>query len=258
MDDLTHKYSEGDLVEVRMGSNDGLPGVVLKTCFGDELAVEDPGRSSFSNIHEPIYRIGIRTDVYRVYPDGDYDWADWFRECELRDVNVLDALSQRMWVEDMIRYVEGDATTPQGEGPKAVVHVCNNVGAWGAGFVLAISRRWKEPEAAYRSWAASDLEFGLGRIQPVQVEQEPNDPIWVINMVAQHGIGSANGPAIRYHELKTCLRKVAAFAKKNHATVHMPRIGCGLAGGRWELVEPIIRETLTCAGIITTVYDFVG
>jgi hypothetical protein len=35
----------------------------------------------------------------------------------------------------------------------------------------------------------------------------------------------------------------------------MPRIGTGLAGGSWPVVEEIIGETLTQAGIRVTVYD---
>jgi hypothetical protein len=36
----------------------------------------------------------------------------------------------------------------------------------------------------------------------------------------------------------------------------MPRIGCGLAGGRWERIEPIVVATLCERDIATTVYDF--
>ena len=43
-----------------------------------------------------------------------------------------------------IRYVTGDATRPEGEGPKIIVHICNDIGAWGRGFVLALSKRFKE------------------------------------------------------------------------------------------------------------------
>lgn len=35
----------------------------------------------------------------------------------------------------------------------------------------------------------------------------------------------------------------------------MPRIGCGLAGGRWDRIEPLIVATLSAAGIEVTVYD---
>ena len=35
----------------------------------------------------------------------------------------------------------------------------------------------------------------------------------------------------------------------------MPRIGCGLAGGRWELIEPLIAEHVAGRGVAVTVYD---
>jgi hypothetical protein len=35
----------------------------------------------------------------------------------------------------------------------------------------------------------------------------------------------------------------------------MPRIGCGLAGGQWSEIEPIIERTLLAAGVEVYVYD---
>jgi hypothetical protein len=35
----------------------------------------------------------------------------------------------------------------------------------------------------------------------------------------------------------------------------MPRIGCGLAGGTWSRIEPLITERLVKHGIAVTVYD---
>jgi hypothetical protein len=46
----------------------------------------------------------------------------------------------------------GDATAPQGTGPKVIAHVCDDMGGWGKGFVVALSKRWPEPEAAYQRW----------------------------------------------------------------------------------------------------------
>src|SRR5205823_6841477 len=51
-----------------------------------------------------------------------------------------------------ITYLKGDATCPQAKGVKIICHVCNDIGGWGKGFVLALSKRWSEPEAAYRKW----------------------------------------------------------------------------------------------------------
>src|SRR5262245_22379163 len=62
-------------------------------------------------------------------------------------VRVAGAMMGRM---EALRIVRGDATAPRVDGPKIIAHVCNDVGGWGAGFVLAVSRRWPEPERAYR------------------------------------------------------------------------------------------------------------
>ena len=37
--------------------------------------------------------------------------------------------------------------------------------------------------------------------------------------------------------------------------IHMPRIGCGLAGGSWHEIEPILEEHLAGAGFDIRVYD---
>lgn len=44
-------------------------------------------------------------------------------------------------------------------------------------------------------------------------------------------------------------------ASRWNASVHMPRIGCGLAGGSWGKVEPIIQEELCDKGVQVFVYD---
>jgi len=36
----------------------------------------------------------------------------------------------------------------------------------------------------------------------------------------------------------------------------MPRIGCGLAGGKWSEVEPLIESAIVDAGVAAYVYDF--
>lgn len=153
-----------------------------------------------------------------------------------------------------LRIIRGDATSPQAKGPKIIAHVCNDLGGWGKGFVLAISRRWPQPERAYRQWhrERSGNDFGLGATQLVQVQPD----IWVANMVGQRGTRTgSNGPPIRYEAVADCLDAVAEHAARLNASVHMPRIGCGLAGGRWDRVEPLIVAALCDRDIATTVYD---
>ena len=152
------------------------------------------------------------------------------------------------------RIVRGDATSPQAKGPKIVAHVCNDLGGWGKGFVLAVSRRWPEPERDYRQWHRhrAGNDFGLGAVRLVRVAPD----LWVANMVGQRGMrrGSA-GPPIRYDAVERCLTAVADRAEELGSSVHMPRIGCGLAGGSWQRIEPLIRRALSERGIPVTVYD---
>ena len=153
-----------------------------------------------------------------------------------------------------IQYIKGDATSPKGSENKISVHVCNDIGGWGKGFVMAISKRWKEPEKQYREWFKSKNDFELGNVQFVQVEEN----LWVANLIGQHKINKdENGEApIRYNAIEEGLEAVSDFAKTNNASVHMPRIGCGLAGGKWEMIEPIILKTLSDQDIKVVVYDF--
>ena len=40
-----------------------------------------------------------------------------------------------------ILYIKGDATAPIGSGVKVITHICNDIGGWGKGFVLALSKK---------------------------------------------------------------------------------------------------------------------
>lgn len=153
-----------------------------------------------------------------------------------------------------ITYVRGDATAPSVKGVKLVAHVCNDIGGWGKGFVLALSRRWPEPEAAYRAWHRDRAhnDFGLGATQFVQVEKY----VWVANLIGQRGIRTGSkGVPVRYEAIDTGLAHLATRAAELGASVHMPRIGCGLAGGNWSRVEPLIMRRLVERGVAVTVYD---
>lgn len=175
-----------------------------------------------------------------------------------------------------IKYTKGDATNPVDDYPKIIVHICNDIGGWGKGFVMAISKKWKEPELEYRKWYknkigeesenvrfqkilstdeySNEKEFKLGNVQFVRVSED----LWIANMISQHKIRRNNNgvPPIRYSSLSKSLARVREFAKEKKANIHMPRIGCGLAGGEWEKVEEIINMELIAHEINTTVYDF--
>jgi hypothetical protein len=77
--------------------------------------------------------------------------------------------------------------------------------------------------------------------------------IWVANIIGQSGIykdTQGNAP-IRYDAIKKGLEIVYSFAREQDAVLHMPRIGCGLAGGTWDKIEPMLDNSFE-----TYVYDY--
>lgn len=132
-----------------------------------------------------------------------------------------------------IVYAVGDGTKPEGAGGKIIAHVCNDIGAWGRGFVLAISKLSPAPECAFREWyrGREHNDFVLGAVQFVSVSPD----IQVANMIGQHGIRKLQGVSpIRYDALETALKTVGKKAQTANASVHLPRIGCRQRGRQME------------------------
>ena len=158
----------------------------------------------------------------------------------------------------MITYRTGDATDPQGEGVKIIAHVCNDIGGWGRGFVLSLSQRHPSAERSYRRWYQEQntedcMPMALGN---VMFAPGATPDVLVANMIGQHCIlvKDDGTPPIRYGALEECLAQVRDMAQDLDATVHMPRIGCGLAGGKWSEVEAIIERVMPHTEVY--VYDF--
>lgn len=149
-----------------------------------------------------------------------------------------------------INYVVGDATQPITR-PAIIAHVCNNKGGWGKGFSGALSAKYPKAEELYRYYWCNQYNHELGCIQ-VSLSS-----IWTVNMIAQDGYSTKRKPAIDYAALEGCLVQLCELVLDSNKRigVHMPRIGTGLAGGDWAVIEPIIVRTLCDAGISVTVYD---
>lgn len=155
---------------------------------------------------------------------------------------------------------------------KVLSHCSNDSGGWGAGFVKAINRRWTLPETAYRQWYRSkkvpDRLFDEGKVfttggfalGEVQFSRVAGD-LWVASIIGQRSYTShdnyeeEDGPPIRYEAIEAGLRKIRDFCLARRATVHMPRMGTGFAGGEWSRIEALVQAELINHNIVTTVYD---
>ncbi|HAO5836599.1 TPA: Appr-1-p processing protein [Listeria monocytogenes] len=130
-----------------------------------------------------------------------------------------------------------------------------DVGFYGKQYKIFVIKNlnWEEPEKAYRKWYKDKNDFKLGEVQLIPV----TDYISICNMIGQKGTKTGSkGAPIRYEAVESCLEKLSEIANEQQASIHMPRIGCGLAGGKWEIIEPIIRKTLIANDIEVYIYDF--
>lgn len=156
-----------------------------------------------------------------------------------------------------ITYVRGDATQTRGEDRKLLLQVVNDSAfTWGGhGFAAVVKRRWPSAHRAFTEQVTSDrTTLRLGNVVTFDVEPD----VTLASLIAQRGFGNSPRPRIRYGALKDCLLRVSEVAKRLNASVHMPRIGVGQAGGAWPVVEEIVNETLTRVGIKVWVYDLPG
>jgi O-acetyl-ADP-ribose deacetylase (regulator of RNase III) len=155
-----------------------------------------------------------------------------------------------------IEYVTGDATQPRGTGLRIITHVVNDRTAnWGGGFARTLRDVHPAAQDGFRRWAReSKANLSLGSVHFAHVE----DDLVVATMVAQRGYGSSRGARLRYDALNTALRTVAAYAAEHQAVVHMPRIGAGMAGGDWRVIEELVATTLVAHDVEVIVYSLPG
>jgi len=153
-----------------------------------------------------------------------------------------------------ISYLKGNALEPRGESTNIIVHIVSDATPnWGGrSFAVAVKQKWPSTQRDFRNWVESNRRnLTLGKVHVVRA----TEGTFVASMICQKGYGPSVQPRIRYAALEESLKRVAEVAKELQATVHMPRIGTGQAGGAWLIVEELLRSTLTNAGVSTVVYD---
>ena len=133
-----------------------------------------------------------------------------------------------------------------------IPHICNDVGKWGAGFVVPLGKYFPESKSGYFDLLDEYVQDNrLGKTREVYPDNHDCDNrIIVCNMIAQHGIISKSNPRpIKYHALSQCLLVVRrACSYHNHAgedvEIHTCAFGSGLAGGNWTFISALINEII--------------
>lgn len=225
--------------EFHVASGSLLPAqTVLQECTA--IGFTAAGRETWHDIPSPlkVECVGVPPYPTRLYP---------------RVVGIVTLIDGRKSESPSIKYLVGDATQPRGSGNNVIAHVVNDRAArWGAGFGLVVRKRWPQVQADFLSWAeAHRSHFQLGQIRITPAD----DDLLTCQLICQSGYGASRSSRLRYNALQECLDRLRMEAVERHLSVHMPRIGTGQAGGRWEIIEEMIEDALVRKGVEVTVYD---
>jgi len=173
--------------------------------------------------------------------------------CQPRVAGLIKPVNAQFDTSTQIMYVTGDATDPRGPGDKLLLQVVNDATPrWGAGFARAVRGKWPYVQQDFIRWAQSSPDsLRLGKVHFTRV----NDQLSIAHLVCQHGYGPSSKPRLRYSALKTCLVTVADHLKLAPASLHLPRIGSGEAGGSWAIVSELISDAFSSTDMPIIVYD---
>ncbi|XP_029004426.1 chromodomain-helicase-DNA-binding protein 1-like [Betta splendens] len=157
-----------------------------------------------------------------------------------------------------IHYVLGDVTHPHAAQEDAIiVHCVDDSGRWGrGGLFTALEVRSDEPRKQYElAGKMKDLDIGNVLLFPIDDKQSRlvgKDQLALI--VAQQRDKANNLSGILLTALDEGLQKIHAAAKRQKASVHLPRIGHSTKGFNWYGTERLIRKHLASRGIPTFIY----
>ena len=119
-------------------------------------------------------------------------------------------------------------------------HQCNSFGVMGAGIAKQIALTYPEVKEKDRITFQHYGPDGMfGNTMPVLT----SDGRWCINMYSQYHYG--RGCMTNYEKFEKCLNTLARWLsdKPSDWTVGFPYlIGCGLAGGDWNIIEPLLTS----------------
>ena len=151
-----------------------------------------------------------------------------------------------------IQYRQGDMVKHilSADALDAYAHQCNCFTAMGAGIAKALAAQFPEVKAADDATVTGDAEK-LGNITKAVVT--PTSTVY--NVYGQYSTSrlmrTTNYPAL-FSGLRAVMEDMVNNGK---STLGIPYIGCGLAKGNWEEVEPTIKALADKYNITVTVFS---
>ena len=117
-----------------------------------------------------------------------------------------------------------------------IAHQVNCKGVMGAGLAKVLRAKYPVCFESYSRYCKAG-QFKLGMVQFCKV----NSQLFVCNLAGQDNYGTQSCQT-DYDALATCLTKLHLKSLELNLIPYLPyRLGCGLAGGNWDVVSQLIE-----------------
>lgn len=133
----------------------------------------------------------------------------------------------------MIEYIKGDLFTTK---DKIIAHGCNSHGVMGSGVAKIVKEKFP---AAYEGYVNGDHHL-LG----TNIYVNCGDVV-IANCITQKGYGSTGDKFVSYDAVDSCTKRLKVYCNRYGIdSISMPKIGAGLGGGDWDILEKIIEKNI--------------
>lgn len=137
-----------------------------------------------------------------------------------------------------MKHITGDLIQSAKDGDfDVIIHGCNCFNTMGAGIAPQIAKAFP---SAYKADQATILG-DRSKLGTISIGFDSNLKVFVINAYTQFDFKGKK--PIDYAALEHCFKQIKTLFHDKR--IGYPAIGCGLAGGDWNIVSKIIDITLT-------------
>lgn len=146
----------------------------------------------------------------------------------------------------MVNYVTGNLFQVK---TGIIAHGVNCRGAFGSGVAGQIRKLYPFVRRAYLNKYDSE-GWKLGEVQLVYA----TDDLTIANCATQYDFGTDKVQA-DYGAIGEVFQKLIAYCEEHDLPLALPRIGAGLAGGDWNVINNILQQAAQEKDVDITVYS---
>lgn len=139
----------------------------------------------------------------------------------------------------IVEYIKGNILdAPQ----KYIAHGVNCQNVMGSGVAKALFKEYSKIKTDYHDFCRDRTSYELlGMVDFVELEDQVHYGIF--NCFTQEFYGYGKKKYVDYESIYECFSYITKFLNTSfYPELAIPKIGCGLAGGNWEIVSRIIDD----------------